>query len=127
MDWTVLATTVYLIIDYSIKIIAIGVVPENRRPSSSTAWLMIILVLPVVGLPLFLMLGSPYVRGRRMHIQEEANKSLTEGLEQYPDLPEGAEPPRWLESFTHMNRRLTGLPCVTGTHVELLTEEHAMM
>lgn len=127
MDLTALATTVYLIIDYSIKIIAIGVVPENRRPSSSTAWLMIILVLPVVGLPLFLMLGSPYVRGRRMRIQEEANKSLTEGLEQYPDLPEGAEPPRWLESFTHMNRRLTGLPCVTGTHVELLTEEHAVI
>ena len=28
-----------LIVDYVIKFIAIGVIPENRNPSSSTAWL----------------------------------------------------------------------------------------
>ncbi|MDO4918022.1 cardiolipin synthase [Kocuria sp.] len=125
MDWTTVGTVAYLVIDYGIKIVAIGVVPENRRPSSSNAWLMIILVLPVVGLPLFLMLGSPFVHGRRYRIQQEANRSLTEGLEEYPDLPDEAAPPRWLESFTHMNRRLTGLPCVTGVNVELLPQEHA--
>ncbi|WHF21650.1 hypothetical protein QJS66_15765 [Kocuria rhizophila] len=80
----------------------------------------------VVGLPLFLMLGSPYVRGRRMRIQQDANKSLAEGLEQYPDLPEGADPPRWLESFAHMNRRLHGFYRASRARpAELLTEEHA--
>ncbi len=125
MDWTTIGTLLYLAVDYGIKVVAIGVVPENRRPSSSTAWLMIILVLPLVGLPLFLMLGSPLVRGRRLRIQQKANQSLTDGLDRHPDLPEGATPPRWLESLAHMNRRLTGLPCVTGASAELLSDEHA--
>lgn len=41
------------VVDYGIKIAAIGLVPEGRRPSSSTAWLLIILLVPIVGLPLF--------------------------------------------------------------------------
>ena len=47
----VLATT-WVVIEYLIKIAALGTVPENRRPSSSTAWLLLIFLLPVVGLPL---------------------------------------------------------------------------
>ena len=43
----------FLILDYGIKIVAIGFVPEGRRPSSSTAWLLAILLLPLVGLPPF--------------------------------------------------------------------------
>ncbi|MFC2473066.1 MAG: hypothetical protein ACFNS9_04740, partial [Actinomyces sp.] len=35
----VLATT-WVVIEYLIKIAALGTVPENRRPSSSTAWLL---------------------------------------------------------------------------------------
>ena len=54
-----------LIVDYSIKILAIGLVPEGRRPSSSTAWLLAILLLPFIGLLLFLLMGSPYINRRR--------------------------------------------------------------
>ena len=64
---------VLLVLDYGIKIVAIGVVPENRQPSSSQAWLLLILLVPVVGLPLFFLIGSPYVNGRRHRIQAEAN------------------------------------------------------
>ncbi len=104
----------YLIIDYAVKIVAIGIVPENRRPSSSTAWLLLILVLPVVGLPLFILLGSPYVHGRRNQIQAEANSALADGLRHLPDLPPDAAAPPGLKSIICLNRRLTSLPCVTG-------------
>ena len=60
----------FLILDYGIKIIAVGFVPEGRRPSSSTAWLLAILVLPFIGLPLFLLMGSPYINRRRHRIQQ---------------------------------------------------------
>ena len=42
----VLATT-WVVIEYLIKIAALGTVPENRRPSSSTAWLLLIFLLPL--------------------------------------------------------------------------------
>ena len=51
MTFAAFLSAAFVVIEYAIKIVAIGVVPENRRPSSSTAWLLLILFLPVVGLP----------------------------------------------------------------------------
>ena len=67
--------TVYLI-ELVIKIIALGTIPRNRRPSSSLAWLLLIVVTPVLGLALFFLIGSPFVRGRRERIQLEANEVI---------------------------------------------------
>ena len=65
MDWNQLSTGTWVVLEYAIKIVALGVIPENRRPSSSTAWLVLIFFLPLVGLPLYLFLGSPWVQGKR--------------------------------------------------------------
>jgi Phospholipase_D-nuclease N-terminal len=62
---TFLTVAIYLL-DLGIKIVALGLVPEGRRPSSATAWLLLILFLPVIGLLAFWLIGSPFVdRGRR--------------------------------------------------------------
>ena len=106
----------FIIVDYGIKIVAIGVVPENRRPSSSSAWLLIILLLPVVGLPLFFLIGSPYVRGRRNKIQVQANERLELGNQERTTLPQGVEASPEITSLISLNRRLTALPCVTGVN-----------
>jgi cardiolipin synthase A/B len=59
-------TVVLYLLDLAIKVIALGLVPEGRRPSSATAWLLLILFLPVIGLVAFWLIGSPFVdRGRR--------------------------------------------------------------
>lgn len=115
-DLPVLAE-IALVLEYVVKIAALGIVPENRRPSSSTAWLLLILAVPVVGLPLFLLLGSPYVRGRRHHIQVEATKRLNTGLNHLPDVPAGVHLPLGVDSLTTLNRTLTALPCQTGMNL----------
>ena len=43
-----IATALFLL-DLTIKVIALGVVPKNRRPSSGMAWLLLILIDPVLG------------------------------------------------------------------------------
>jgi cardiolipin synthase A/B len=103
-----------LVVEYGLKLFAIGTVPENRRPASSSAWLLLILFVPVLGFPLYWLIGSPYVRGRRHAIQLEANRVLTEQTAGFGLLPEGATADRGLASVLTMNRKLTGLPCVSG-------------
>src|SRR5699024_2810853 len=114
-DWAQIVSTTFIVLDYTIKVIAIGVVPENRRPSSSSAWLLLILFLPVVGIPLFLLLGSPYITGRREAIQEEANSRLHQGTAGIPDWPDAIDVPRDFGSLVTLSRNLTNLPMVTGT------------
>lgn len=112
--------TVGLIIDYTIKIIAIGYVPEGRRPSSSTAWLLAILLLPYVGLPLFLLMGSPYINRRRHRIQQEINDLIEDVHDDVPDIPTGMDVSAEVESVIKLNRRLTRMPAVTGGKQRLL-------
>lgn len=117
MSWESFVSTAFLVVEYGLKVIAIGTVPEGRRPSSSQAWLLLILLLPVVGFPMYWMIGSPYVRGRRQRLQLEATKAITAHAEGVPALPSQIRPDPPLNSVLTMNRRLTGLPCVTGTNL----------
>jgi cardiolipin synthase A/B len=102
------------LVELTIKIVALGTVPSNRRPSSSIAWLLLIVVTPLLGLVLFLLIGSPFVRGRRAKVQAEANRVITERTAEIPDVPPGADIPVGVDSLFRLNRRLSHLPCVTG-------------
>ncbi|WP_052327733.1 phospholipase D-like domain-containing protein [Serinicoccus marinus] len=104
---------VLLLIEYGLKIWATGAVPENRRPAASSAWLLFILFVPVLGFPLYFLIGSKYVSGRRHDIQRQANQLLADHADTLPDLPQ-VQPEPDLESILGMNRRLTGLSCVSG-------------
>ncbi|HJC61866.1 MAG TPA: PLDc N-terminal domain-containing protein [Candidatus Dietzia intestinigallinarum] len=106
----------FVIIEYLVKIIAVGVVPENRKPSSSLGWLLLILFLPVVGVPLFLILGSPYVHRRRARIQARANTLLEKGTAGLPSTPESVTLPADLAGIVDLSRALTALPMVTGSN-----------
>src|SRR6476661_4358872 len=59
-----IATLAYLL-SIAICIVALFVVPTNRKPSSATAWLMLIFGLPLFGAIIFFLLGSPKLSQRR--------------------------------------------------------------
>jgi cardiolipin synthase len=95
MSWQSLAEGTLLAVEYGIKVVAVGTVPENRRPGSSSAWLLLILFLPFVGLPLYWLIGSPYVRGRRHRIQSAATHVISEGMSELPPAPAGTPHRHW--------------------------------
>ena len=50
-------------------IVALFIVPRNRKPGEATAWLMLIFLLPYFGFLLFLIFGSPKLsKGRRARL-----------------------------------------------------------
>lgn len=108
------STGVIVVLEYIVKILAIGIVPENRRPSSSTAWLLLILFFPAVGVPAFLTIGSPYNSARRSKIQAEANELLQLGTEGLANIPTDEDVPEPLENIVRLSRSLTALPMVHG-------------
>ncbi|WP_432563384.1 cardiolipin synthase [Kineococcus sp. SYSU DK003] len=122
MNLVALLSELLVVVDYAVKVVAIGTVPENRRPGSSSAWLLLILFLPVVGLPLFLLLGSPWVTGRRHRVQQQANEVIARRFEDLPALPVEHAVDDHLASVLELNRRLTALPCVLGDHRRLLPD-----
>ncbi|HIT76824.1 MAG TPA: cardiolipin synthase [Candidatus Avipropionibacterium avicola] len=126
VDWRQIFTTAVLVLEYVVKIVALGLVPENRRPASAQAWLLLILFLPLVGVPLFLLIGSPYVRGRRRAIQARATELFRDATAHMPVLPETARAEPHLASVLSMSYDLTGFPCTAGDNRQLYDDTVAL-
>ena len=111
-----------LVIDMSIRLVALFVVPRNRKPTSGMAWLLAIFFLPVPGIILFLIIGSNRLpRGRvakqdKIHqlIAEVADRSELEFEDQHvgPDDDTDANP--WLHDITVLGRNLGAQPMLSG-------------
>lgn len=114
MTWVSVLAGVFLALEYVLKIVSIGTIPENRRPSSSSAWLLLILFVPLVGFALYWLIGSPWVRGRRIEVQAAADALLRERMAAFSAFRAHELAAPGLASVMAMNERLTALPAVTG-------------
>lgn len=78
INWPYLGTLSLLLLDIIIRIVAVFVVPRNRRPTSGMAWLMAIFFFPVPGLLLFLVIGSKRLPKKRKQKQEAINQFVSD-------------------------------------------------
>lgn len=104
-----------------VRLVAILVVPVNRRPSSAMAWLLAIFLIPYVGVLAFLLIGNPKLPKHRREKQREINSRLAL-LSQ--DAPEVALEPgkEWLGAIARLNRNLGSLPLTTGNAATLIED-----
>ena len=58
INWATITALIGLV-GWIIPFVMLFIVPTNRKPSSATAWLLLVFLLPYLGLVLFLVLGSP--------------------------------------------------------------------
>jgi Phosphatidylserine/phosphatidylglycerophosphate/cardiolipin synthases and related enzymes len=109
-----------LVIDFIIRIVAIIVVPRNRRPSSATAWLLAIYFIPYFGVLFFLLIGSYKLPKRRREKQEEINSFIRDSTEGMERVSREHPWPPWLESVVELNRNLGAMPLVGGNTASLI-------
>ncbi|MGH7552493.1 MAG: phospholipase D-like domain-containing protein, partial [Longimicrobiales bacterium] len=114
-------------ISWLIIIAALFVVPRNRKPGSATAWLMLIVLLPYVGAPLYLLIGSPKLSRHRREQQRRADALIAERVAEAltdPALERVFDPPipERYRPFVSLNASLGGMPACAGNHVELIAD-----
>src|SRR6266540_870082 len=125
MNWNWI--TILGALSYLIGILALFIIPANRKPGEATAWLLLIFVAPILGAILFLLLGSPKLskwRREQQRAMDERIKDLTEEAEQIPDLAPVVDPPMpaRYEPLVNLIAQLTGMPSMAGNTVELLPD-----
>ena len=104
-----------LIVDNLIRIIALFVVPHNRRPTAGMAWLMAIFALPIPGLLLFLIIGSKRLPKERERKQEAINEfvaAVASHDEVHITPSDGLQP--GLDSAVMLGRSLGAQPMLSG-------------
>jgi cardiolipin synthase len=122
MEPGLLTTTIVilaLLLDFVIRVIAIIVVPRNRKPTSATAWLLAIFLIPYIGVLFFLLIGSYKLPKKRREKQDEINRFIIDSTEGIERVRRDHPWPAWLESVVELNRNLGAMPLVGGNRASL--------
>ncbi len=115
-----------------IVVAAFFIVPVNRKPSSATAWLLLVTIAPLVGVIIFILIGSPKLPPRRRQLQRRMSTMIEQLFDQISTEPSVAallKPPVPASVLPHATliKRLGGMLPVAGNSVELLPEYDAII
>ncbi|GAA4807618.1 cardiolipin synthase [Nocardioides caeni] len=113
LGWTILS------IDIVLRFVALGVIPGGRRPSTGMAWLLLILIEPIIGFLIFWMFGRTRLEGRRIQRQKQAITAIRQRTEELPLDYDLASLPRPVQRIAELNRSLGALRMTGGNEVQL--------
>ncbi len=116
-----------LVADWLIRIGALLWIPARSRPAAARSWLLLVGFVPLLGLPLYLLLGHPWLSRQRILRQDQASSAIREG-----QLPQAAlqwTPPEG--SVAHetvpLVGRLGAFMALRGNAVRLLDDYDASL
>jgi cardiolipin synthase len=122
LDWITgaLPTAALVALEVVLLVVALAVAPRNRRPSSALAWIILIVVLPLIGLVLFAIIGSPKLPKARRDKQRTMNERIEERARTVEHVTDSHGSPRWLAPIARLNREMGAMPLIDGNSAELL-------
>jgi cardiolipin synthase len=112
LTWIIIVLA--LVVDFALRIVAIIIIPRNRRPTSATAWLLAVYFIPYIGWLFFLLIGSFKLPKQRRLRQQQVNEFILESTEGMERVRRDAPWPPWLGSVVTLNRNLGAMPLVGG-------------
>jgi cardiolipin synthase len=127
MSWPQILTVAWYVSYWVLIVAALFIVPVNRKPSSATAWLMLIALFPPLGLLVFFLIGSPKLPRVRRRKQRKMDDLVAEAAATLSADPELAPyyapqvPPR-AEPYAALSHQLGGMPAFAGNCVEPIAE-----
>jgi cardiolipin synthase len=119
IDLSTILLVVAFLVDFAIRVVAVIVVPRNRRPTSGMAWLLAIFLIPYLGALLFLLIGFRTLPKKRVEMQAEINQFILDSTAGMERVQRDHPWPGWLESVVALNRKLGAMPLVGDNRARL--------
>lgn len=111
-----------VLIDLTIRIIALIVIPRDRLPTAAMAWLLAVFFIPVIGVVLFLLIGNPKLPEKRRLKQVEMNAVIADESRDLAAPSDQDEWPVWLDPLVTLTQNLTEMPLVGGNEARLIDD-----
>ncbi|NTU83586.1 MAG: cardiolipin synthase [Chloroflexales bacterium] len=126
MEWLIPGIWLY-VLSWAIFLVALVAIPANRKPGEATAWLLLIFAMPLLGLILFLVLGSPKLPRARRARQRTITETIADVVKRERKNPAlqhmiSPEVEARYQPFVCLNQNLSGIPAFSGNSVELLAD-----
>ncbi|WP_298584829.1 cardiolipin synthase [uncultured Kocuria sp.] len=108
-------------VDLLIRLVALGTIPHNRRPSAAWGWLLVIFFFPILGGLVFLLLGRADLPEGRKAKQREA-AALVDVHGPGTGAQEVQAMPDWLAETVRLNQHNGAFPVAGGHRIEVLDD-----
>lgn len=112
----------YFLIEWTIRLAALFIVPLRRPPTAATAWLLLLFFLPIVGLVMYLLVGRPRIssdRSEKIARLAETLRPITQRLARAEPQGSGNLPARFA-AVDQMVRRWRQFPLFDGNRIGLI-------
>lgn len=118
-----------LVADWLIRIAALFWIPSRSRPAAARSWLLLVGFVPLLGLPIYLVLGQPWISAQRRERQAAASRSIVEKQAPLSRLRWGThrDPAIVGDDIARLAERLGGFMPMTGNDVTLLDDYDASL
>lgn len=111
---------VFIVFEWLLRIFMLFTIPKNRKPASATAWLMLIMIEPIIGTLVFLTIGSPRLPKHRRLLQKTADAKVANELTALINSAAIKDLTDTQQKTVALNNALGGLPVWSGNKVEFL-------
>jgi cardiolipin synthase len=114
----------FVIFEWLLRFTMLFIVPKNRRPSSATSWLLLIMIVPTIGSILFAMFGNPKLNKISRKNQADVDKLTTKELNQLKysnSTVFGVPINNEFAEVSKLTSVLGGLPAMLGNKVSVET------
>ncbi len=108
--------------EFVILVVAAVFISTNRRPAPAIAWILLIILVPVLGILAFLALGTRKLPAKRREAQAHITELMLQRVPSLDVVGHRDEWPSWLHSTTQLTKNLGALPIVGGNRIELLPD-----
>jgi cardiolipin synthase len=118
-----------LVADWLIRIAALFWIPSRSRPAAARSWLLLVGFVPLLGLPIYLVLGHPWVSAQRRERQAATSRAIIQRQAALPQLrwPAHPEPAIAGDDIARLAERLGGFMPMVGNQVALLDDYDASL
>lgn len=113
------AATLLAVLNALVVVVAVLVVPRNRRPTTALAWILAITLVPAVGLLLFFLFGTNQLPAGRRRKQAQVDGIVRAAVDVLDESSARRTEPPWLDQVVRLNRNLTAIPLTEGNSLEL--------
>ncbi|GAA4381603.1 cardiolipin synthase [Agromyces bauzanensis] len=117
---TAIVAAAIIVVDIVVRVIAVIVVPRNRRPTAGMAWLLAIFFIPVVGILLFVLIGNPKLPKHRREKQAQVDEYIRESTHGVQRVSDSTTWPTWFDGVVRLNRNLGAMPLIGSNSASLI-------
>ncbi|GAB2591057.1 cardiolipin synthase [Microlunatus antarcticus] len=107
-------------LEIALVLVALLIAPRNREPSSALAWVLLMALLPLLGIVLFLLIGSPKLTQKRREKQQNMDELISEASREVDPVQAGEDAPPWFGSVSRLVESVGRMPLLQDNDARMV-------